>query len=76
MPLTTQQSMSIVTAISEVSHVTRLPRGAIVGDLVGGRSFNDNIAAALERRSHSGWVDLSDGEKRWTLILIESEPPL
>lgn len=62
---------SIVTRLSQPSEVSELPKGAIVGDLVGGRSFNDNIAAALEKRSNCGWQDVCEGQERWTLICLE-----
>ncbi len=61
----------VVTFLSEASEVNGLPKGAIVGDNCGGRSFNDNIAAALERRSCSGWQDVDKSGQQWTLIMIE-----
>jgi hypothetical protein len=64
-------TVEIVTALTEPSEVTRLPKGAVVGDVYGGRSFTDNVAAALERRSCGGWRDVRNGDQRWTLILIE-----
>ncbi len=64
-------SIEIVTSVTEPSEVTRLPKGAIVGDIYGGRSFSDNVAVALERRSSGGWRDISKGDQKWTLILIE-----
>lgn len=66
------ESIQIVTAVAEPSEVMRLPKGAVVGDVWGGRSFNDNVAAALERRSNGGWRDISQGDQKWTLILIEN----
>lgn len=61
----------IITNLSVASEVKELPKGAIVGDCCGGRSFNDNVAAALERRSADGWKDVSEGDTRWTLIRME-----
>ena len=65
------ENQQIVTCVTEVFEVSALPRGAVVGDKCGGRSFNDNIAAALERRSFSGWQEFKDGAQSWTLIFIE-----
>jgi len=64
-------SIEIVTVVAEPSEVRLLPKGAVVGDICGGRSFTDNVAAALERRSSRGWWDVTKGDQRWTLILIE-----
>jgi len=61
----------IVTNLTAVSEVKTLPKGALVGDLCGGRSFNDNIAAALERRSQCGWRDIEEAGQRWTLIELD-----
>jgi len=61
----------IVTTLTEVSEVKTLPKGSRVGDLYGGRSFNDNIAAALERRSQCGWRDIEEAGQRWTLIELD-----
>jgi hypothetical protein len=62
---------SLVTQVADATQVRELPKGSIVGDQVGGRSFTDNIAAALERRSNGGWQDLDNGDQRWTVIRIE-----
>jgi len=61
----------IVTKVIEAAEVDNLPKGSLVGDQVGGRSFNDNVAAALERRSHIGWNDYRDGDHTWTVIQIQ-----
>ncbi len=66
-----REALGIVTVLSEPIEVRQLPKGAIVGDQFGGRTFTDNVAAALERRSYRGWLELSDGNERWTLITIE-----
>ena len=62
--------LNIITTVEEVA-VRQLPVGSIVGDQYGGRSFNDNVAAALEQRSTAGWRDIQRGESNWTLIRIE-----
>ena len=61
----------IVTNVNGVSEVKTLPKGSLVGDLCGGRTFNDNIAAALERRSQCGWRDIEEAGQRWTLIELD-----
>ncbi|BDC50482.1 hypothetical protein F183_A27980 [Bryobacterales bacterium F-183] len=63
-------TLDIITCLQE-PQVPTLPRGTVVGDQYGGRTFTDNVAAALERRSHCGWREYQDGETRWTLIVIE-----
>ena len=65
------ETVEIVTLLTEASEVKGLPTGVVVGDKVGGRSFSDNVAAALERRSFGGWQDVSKGGEQWTLIYIE-----
>ncbi|MBY0508372.1 MAG: hypothetical protein K2X03_30950 [Bryobacteraceae bacterium] len=61
----------IVTTLSQASEVKTLPKGTIVGDIFGGRTFNDNIAVALERRSCCGWRDWMESGQRWTLIELD-----
>jgi hypothetical protein len=63
-------TIEIVTKV-EPSEVENLPKGCVVGDQFGGRSFNDNVAAALERRSYLGWNDYSEGDQTWTVIRIQ-----
>lgn len=62
---------SIVTKIATASEARALPEGSIVGDLHGGLTFTDAVAAALESRSHGGWqeVQASNGAI-WTIIII------
>ena len=57
----------IITRLESASDVSGLPCGVAVGDRFGGRSFTDNVAAALERRSFRGWSQLDE----WTLIVID-----
>lgn len=61
----------IVTMLNQPDEVRSLPKGAVVGDLFGGRTFNDNVAVALERRSHCGWRDCVENGERWTLIELD-----
>lgn len=60
----------VITHVNDELEAKSLPCGAIVGDPVGGRSFNDNVAAILESRSYSGWREVTKGDKRWTVIVL------
>ena len=62
---------SIVTRIASVKEARALPGGAIIGDLHGGLTFTDAVAAALETRSAGGWQEIQtpDG-KVWTVIVL------
>src|SRR5688572_18138438 len=40
-------SKRIITNLANSNDVSRLPRGVVVGDRCGGRTFTDNVAAAL-----------------------------
>jgi len=62
---------SIVTRIASVLEARALPAGSIVGDLHGGLTFTDAVAATLEARSTGGWQELQipSGEI-WTIIIL------
>jgi hypothetical protein len=62
---------SIITKIESVEEVNLLPPGSVVGDLHGGLTFTDAVAAALECRSLGGWheVQTPNGEI-WTVIVL------
>jgi crotonobetainyl-CoA:carnitine CoA-transferase CaiB-like acyl-CoA transferase len=62
---------SIVTKLASVKEARALPPGTIVGDLHGGLTFTDAVAAALEARSACGWQEMQipSGEI-WTLIIL------
>ncbi|HWQ54407.1 MAG TPA: hypothetical protein VN442_12030 [Bryobacteraceae bacterium] len=64
-------SSSFVTKCCTVEHARALPPGSIVGDMHGGLTFTDDVAAALESRSLGGWQDIEPvpGE-RWTIIVL------
>jgi hypothetical protein len=48
-----------------------LPAGSIVGDLHGGLTFTDAVAAALETRSFGGWQEVrAPSGETWTIILL------
>jgi hypothetical protein len=61
----------VVNKISSVKEARALPPGTVVGDLHGGLTFTDAVAAALENRSNSGWQELQtrSGEI-WTIIIL------
>jgi crotonobetainyl-CoA:carnitine CoA-transferase CaiB-like acyl-CoA transferase len=62
---------SIVTKLANVKEARALPPGAVVGDLHGGLTFTDAVAAVLESRSTGGWRELQvpSGEI-WTVITL------
>jgi hypothetical protein len=62
---------TIVTKLGSIKEARALPPGTIVGDLHGGLTFTDAIAAALESRSYGGWQELQmpTGEI-WTIIIL------
>lgn len=60
----------VITGITDASIAKSLPCGVIVGDMFGGRSFTDNVAAVLERRSCSGWREVNHGSTKWTIIVL------
>jgi hypothetical protein len=61
----------IITKVPSAKEARLLPCGSVVGDLHGGLTFSDQVAAELERRSLGGWreVEVSSGET-WTLIVV------
>ena len=61
----------IVTKCASVREARSLPPGSVVGDLHGGLTFTDAVAAALEARSMGGWQELQlpSGEI-WTIIVV------
>jgi crotonobetainyl-CoA:carnitine CoA-transferase CaiB-like acyl-CoA transferase len=62
---------SIVTKLSSVKEARALPPGSIVGDLHGGLTFTDAVAAALESRSAGGWQELQVPTGQiWTVIIL------
>lgn len=64
---------SIVTKVASVSEAHSLPAGALVGDLHGGLTFTDVVAAELEARSVEGWREVQGpGGEIWTVILLDS----
>ena len=62
----------IVQRVSSASEARILPCGTMVGDVHGGLTFHDEVAAILERRSRRGWyeVETPSGDV-WTVISID-----
>jgi crotonobetainyl-CoA:carnitine CoA-transferase CaiB-like acyl-CoA transferase len=62
---------SIVTKVACIKDARALPPGTIVGDMHGGLTFTDAVAAALESRSSGGWQEMQipSGEI-WTIIIL------
>ena len=69
-PVTNYDFSKVVTRINDASEAKALPCGVTVGDLYGGRTFNDNVAAVLESRSLGGWHEVHDGQRSWTVIML------
>ena len=63
---------SLITKIASVKEARALPRGTLIGDLHGGLTFTDAVAAVLETRSLGGWQEIhtSSGET-WTVIKLD-----
>ncbi len=64
---------SVITSLASPKDAKVLPRGSIVGDLHGGLTFSDAVAAALEKRSNLGWQEFepAPGAPHWTLIVLD-----
>jgi len=62
----------VVRTLSSPIEARALPAGTIVGDLHGGLTFSDEIAAVLEARSHRGWYEFRSGPgEYWTIIFLD-----
>ncbi len=61
----------IIQKVSSVKEARALPGGTVIGDLHGGLTFTDAVAAALESRSVAGWQEFrtASGET-WTIIVL------
>ncbi len=63
---------NIITTLATVKEARALPRGAVVGDLHGGLTFSDSVAAALESRSKGGWQEMhTPSNETWTVIRLD-----
>jgi hypothetical protein len=62
---------AIVTKLAGVKEAKALRSGSIVGDVHGGLTFTDAVAAELETRSTGGWQEIqSSCGQVWTIIVI------
>ena len=62
---------SIITQLSNTRDAKSLPAGSIVGDVHGGLTFTDAVAAILESRSAGGWYEIqTPAGKVWTIIAL------
>ncbi len=63
---------NIITKVASVKEARALPCGSVIGDLHGGLTFSDAVAAALEGRSIGGWQELrTAGDETWTVIILD-----
>ncbi|MBZ5624493.1 MAG: hypothetical protein LAQ69_38210 [Acidobacteriia bacterium] len=63
---------NIITELASVKEARALPCGSVVGDLQGGLTFTDAVAAALEARSLGGWHEMhTPTSETWTIIVLD-----
>ena len=63
---------NIITQLASVKEARALPSGSVVGDLHGGLTFTDAVAAALEARSRGGWREIrTPACETWTVIVLD-----
>ncbi len=62
---------TIITKVATAKEARALPRGSVIGDLHGGLTFSDSVAAALEARSIAGWQEINNpSNETWTIIVL------
>lgn len=63
---------SVITKVTSIAEARSLPAGSVVGDLHGGVTFSDGVAAILEERSTHGWrkLETDSGAPEWTIIVL------
>ncbi len=61
----------IVRKCATAKEARALPLGTVVGDMYGGLTFTDEVAAVFESRSYGGWQEIEPvpGE-HWTVITL------
>jgi hypothetical protein len=63
---------AVVGRLASVKEARALPVGSVVGDLQGGLTFSDAVAAALEARSEAGWQEMhTPSGETWTVIVVD-----
>jgi hypothetical protein len=61
----------IVQCVRNVQEARALPRGSVIGDVHGGLTFTDAVAAVLEARSAGGWQEVQTPRgETWTIIVL------
>jgi crotonobetainyl-CoA:carnitine CoA-transferase CaiB-like acyl-CoA transferase len=61
----------IIRQVASAKEASALPPGTMVGDMHGGLTFTDAVAAALEARSAGGWQELQTASgDTWTIIIL------
>jgi crotonobetainyl-CoA:carnitine CoA-transferase CaiB-like acyl-CoA transferase len=64
-------TQSIVSKLANCKEAGALPPGCVVGDLHGGLTFSDAVAAVLESRSVAGWQEMpTESGDVWTVIIL------
>jgi hypothetical protein len=62
---------AIIRKVASPKEARALPLGSVVGDLHGGLTFTDAVAAALEVRSYGGWQEIqTPSGETWTIIAL------
>jgi crotonobetainyl-CoA:carnitine CoA-transferase CaiB-like acyl-CoA transferase len=62
---------SIITKVASIKEARALPPGTVIGDVHGGLTFTDAVAAALEARSPGGWREIQAPTGQvWTIIVV------
>jgi hypothetical protein len=62
---------AVVTKLESEEEARLLPPGSVIGDVCGGLTFTDAIAAILEARSLGGWQEVAaDSGQTWTIIVL------
>ena len=62
---------AVVTRLESEEEARLLPPGSVIGDICGGLTFTDAIAAILENRSLGGWQEVAAASgETWTIIVL------
>jgi hypothetical protein len=62
---------TIIQRVASAKEARALPSGCVIGDLHGGLTFTDAVAAVLESRSHGGWQEMrTPAGEVWTVIVL------
>lgn len=62
---------AIVRKCETAKEARALPAGSVVGDIYGGLTFTDEVAAIFESRSYGGWQEIEPAPgEHWTVITL------